>query len=93
MAKKAFVRAKLESLTVDRHQYKPYVTSLLPTNVYVEIEVPVDDVVDTFEVDGSNAMVLNLHGFTAVLSEVANVIDTMHDEYINKARKAGKVIV
>jgi hypothetical protein len=52
----------------------------------VEIEVSADQVLETTE----SLVVLNLDGFKAVLSKVADAVDEIHDEYVSKARRAGR---
>jgi hypothetical protein len=86
MPKKYFIRAKLESIAPQRQQYRPYLFDLHPQDVYVEIEVSADQVLETTE----SLVVLNLDGFKAVLSKVADAVDEIHDEYVSKARRAGR---
>lgn len=90
MAKKAFVRARLESLAPQRQQYRPYLFNLLPTDVYVEVEIDPDTVIETWAEGQGTAMVLNLDGFKALLTKLADAVDDVHDAYIIKARKSGK---
>jgi hypothetical protein len=72
-------------VTPQRQQYKPYTYELEFSNVEVELEVPSEGV----EKKGQT-VVLNLQGFTAVISQLCDAIDEMHDEYITRQRKAGK---
>lgn len=92
MAKKAYVRARVESLASQRLQYKPYGYNLLPSNLHVEIEIDPDSVVDTWEKDGEQHMVLNVEGFIALLGKLADGVDKLHEAYVVKARKGGQIV-
>ncbi len=83
------LRFRLESVSPQREQYKPYAYSLVSDNVYVEIDVSADVVVDK---DNSGDVVLNLEGFKVILSSLANAVEEVHEAHIVKARKLGKVV-
>jgi hypothetical protein len=83
---KTTIIAKLESVSPERQQYKPYMYNLLPQDVYVELELEPEQIAG----QDSEKIILNLDGFTAVLCQLADAIDEMHDGYVIKARKGGK---
>lgn len=88
MAKKDTVtlRFRIESIAPQRQQYRPYLFNLLPENTFLDIEVPAGGMIQ----DDGDFTVLNLEGFKAMLSSVADAVDEVHDAYVIKARKAGK---
>lgn len=86
MAKKYIVRAKLESVAPQRQQYRPYLFDLQPQDVYLELEMTPDQII---EQDGEKT-VINVEGFKAILASLADAVDQIHDAYVTKARKAGK---
>jgi hypothetical protein len=86
MAASVKITGKLRLLTPQRQQYKPYAYELEFDNVGVELEVPANGV----EKKGQE-IVLNLIGFTAVISQLCDAIDGMHDDYVNRQRRAGKI--
>jgi hypothetical protein len=73
------VRGQLKSIWPDRTQYKPYAYNLEMENVYVEIDVPDDDV-EEIEIGEEKGHVLTLNGMTCLLGTIADAIDGMHIE-------------
>lgn len=76
MPKKKMVIAQVTDLNVSRQQYKPYNYNLQPLNLYVEL--PLDD--DVVLQDGEQ-VVITLDGFTALLGKVATSLDEMHKQH------------
>ena len=76
MAKKKMVLAKIEDINASRQQYRPYLYKLTPVNLYVEL--PLDD--DIVLQDGEE-VVITLDGFTALLGKIATSLDAMHKQY------------
>jgi hypothetical protein len=74
--KETTIVAKLESVSSQRQQYKPYAYNLLPQDVYVEI--PIDPDYTTKTSDGS--LIISMNGFKAILSSLADAVDELHDE-------------
>src|SRR5512138_3331694 len=85
MAKKLIVRAKLESVAPQRQQYRPYLFNLQPEEVYLEMELAPDQIIE----QGDGKTVINVEGFKAILASLADAVDQVHDAYVVKARKAG----
>lgn len=82
----AKVLAKVERVTADRTNYKQYSPQLVFDDVYVEIEVPEDEMrLSTGVIGvGINGKILSLKGFTVLLDTVATAVDQMHSEYQRK---------
>ncbi len=87
MAKKTVVVCKLESVSPQRQQYKPYAFNALPQDVYLEIEIPPDGIVS----QSSGETVLNMEGFQAILSALADGVDEVHEAYVIRQRRTGKI--
>ena len=77
----AKVRGQLKSIWPDRTQYKPYAYNLEMDNVWVEVDVPAEDVKVINHIEGGESTkqtTLTLNGFTCLLSNIADAIDTLH---------------
>lgn len=79
----AMIRAKVESLSVDRHQYKPY-NAVLTFDPPLFIEIPVDTA--EVEEEKGGTIILTLDGFTAMITAYADALDRMHTDYQNRYR-------
>jgi len=76
MAKIKTIKAQVISMSPQRQQYRPYLYDLAPLNLYVEL--PLDD--DVVLQDGEQ-VVITLDGFTALLGKVATSLDEMHKQH------------
>ena len=73
----AKIRGQLKSIWPDRTQYKPYAYNLEMQDVFVEVDVPDEDLKTTMKGDITETT-LTLVGFTCLLSNIADAIDDMH---------------
>lgn len=82
------IRAKVESATPDRTQWKPYATTLTFDSpaVYVEIPVPAEHV--RKEKDGS--LTLSLAGWTIFLDGYATEVDKMNTRWTKSFQSPGQ---
>jgi hypothetical protein len=80
MAKVVTLRCKVTELNVSRTQYKPYSYMMVPENLFVEITVPADGVIDNK--DGT--LVVSMDGFSATLGVIADSLDSMHKQWESK---------
>ena len=82
------IRGQLKSIWPDRTQYKPYAYNLEMQNVYVDIDVPDEDVIlldhILLDKEGPDEYVLNLNGMTCLLGTIADAIDGMHVESLRQ---------
>jgi len=81
------IRAKLESATPDRTQYKPYSPTLTFENVYVEIPVPVEN---AMLVEKGGKIVLDVDGLAIILDVVATAIEKMNTKYTQSFQRPGQ---
>jgi len=75
------IRGQLKSIWPDRTQYKPYAYNLEMENVWVEIDIPKEDVTVTDHIEGGESTLqttLTLNGFTCLLGNIADAIDMLH---------------
>ena len=72
------IRAKLESVTPDRTQFKPYAPTLTFDNVYVDIPVPGDH----SKVEKGDKIVLTVDGMAVALDVVATAIEQMNERWM-----------
>jgi hypothetical protein len=70
------VLMKVESITVDRTQYKPYTSVLSGQELYVEISL---DDEDNLRKEGGKT-ILTTNGLAVMMSNVADAIDAVHEE-------------
>ena len=70
------VRLRVLEITSDRQQYKPYSHKLGADNLFVDVPLDEGEII----ADGKT-VVLTIDGFAAVLGEIADAIETMHEEY------------
>jgi len=73
----AKIRGQLKSIWPDRTQYKPYAYNLEMQDVFVEVDVPEDELKTTTKGDITETT-LTLNGFTCLLGNIADAIDTLH---------------
>jgi len=71
------IRGQLKSIWPDRTQYKPYAYNLEMQDVFVEVDVPEDELKTTMKGDITETT-LTLNGFTCLLGNIADAIDTLH---------------
>jgi hypothetical protein len=71
------IRAKIESATPDRTQWKPYSTTLTFDEVYVDIPVPADQVIE----EKGGKIVLTVDGVAVMLDVYLTAIDKMNEQY------------
>lgn len=76
MAKIKTIKAKVMSMSPQRQQYRPYLYELTPDNLWVELPIDPDTVLESGE-----TVVITLDGFTALLGKVATSLDEMHKQY------------
>lgn len=84
------VLGKVAWITAERINYKPYSPRLSFDNVYVEVEIPDEQIRQQQlypDVPDSNINILTLDGFTVLLNSVATSIDKMHSAYMREATK------
>ena len=80
MTKLRKIKAKVIDISPQRQQYRPYLYTLEPVNLYVEL--PLDD--DIVLQDGEE-VVITLDGFTALLGKIATSLDDIHKQYEYKS--------
>ena len=71
------IRGQLKSIWPDRTQYKPYAYNLEMQDVFVEVDVPEDELKTTTKGDITETT-LTLNGFTCLLGNIADAIDALH---------------
>ena len=71
------IRGQLKSIWPDRTQYKPYAYNLEMQDIFVEVDVPNEDLKTTTKGDITETT-LTLNGFTCLLGNIADAIDTLH---------------
>jgi len=82
----AKVRGQLKSIWPDRTQYKPYAYNLEMQDVFVEVDIPDENVTEGVEtwtdvngnVNERKSYTLDLNGMTCLLGSIADAIDEMH---------------
>jgi hypothetical protein len=80
------IRAKLESASPDRTQYKPYAPTLTFENVYVDIPVPAENVTP----EKGDKIVLDVDGLAITLDVVATAIEKMNTRWTQSFNKPGQ---
>ena len=80
------VRAKLESMTPDRTQWKPYSTTLTFDNVFVDIEVPAELV----SKEGSK-LILEADGVSVLIDVYATAIEEMNTRWTKSKQTPNKI--
>ena len=82
------IRAKVESATPDRTQWKPYATTLVfdAPAVYIEIPVPAEHVIER----KGDRVVLSLTGWTIFLDGYATEVDKMNTRWTQSFNKPGQ---
>lgn len=84
------IRFRIESLNPSRQQYKPYNYTLVPaTEVQVEMEVPNENVIEVNQKEGT--VVISVDGLATIIGKLCDGLDDMHDQYVMRQRKVGKV--
>lgn len=73
------IRARLVSVIPDRTQFKQYMPQFHFDKLYVTIPVPTSEA--SMPLGAGGEITLTLEGFTAMLSNVADAIDKMHEEW------------
>lgn len=81
------VRAKLESMTPDRTQWKPYSTTLTFEDVFVDIEVPAELV----NVEKGGAVVLDVNGVAVLLDVYTTAIEKMNERWTKSKSQPNKL--
>ena len=87
MGKVKHVRMKVEWMNSSRQQYKPYSYNLVPENLTVEIPLEEVHIIENTK-DG---MVIDLSGFSMLLSTIADSLDAMHDVHEEEQRARFRV--
>ena len=80
------IRARLESATPDRTQYKPYAPTLVFENVFVEIPVPAE----IAKLEKGDKSILDVDGLAITLDVVATAIEKMNTRYTQSFNKPGQ---
>jgi len=79
------IRAKIESATPDRTQYKPYATTLtFEDTLFIDIPVPAEHVIEQMK---GGQIVLSLEGWTIFLDEYATAVEKMNQRWVNSFNK------
>lgn len=71
------IRMKLEEVTASREQFKPYAYKLTGENIFVDVELPVDEIVET----GAKITVITPDGLATLMGKVSAAIQKMHNKY------------
>jgi hypothetical protein len=81
------IRAKVESATPDRTQWKPYSTTLTFDSpaVYIEIPVPAEHVRKE-----KDSLILSLEGWTIFLDGYATAVEKMNTRWQQSFNKPGQ---
>ncbi len=81
------IRAKVESATPDRTQWKPYATTLTFDSpaVYIEVPVPAEHVRKEKE-----GLVLSLEGWTIFLDGYATAVEKMNTRWTKSFQMPGQ---
>ncbi len=91
---KIIIRCKIETIqSPQRLQFKPYSYTLSPQETYLDIELEPDQLKEEVKSKDGNLMILNMDGFKAILSQLADAVDEVHNDYVMDMRKHGKVIL
>lgn len=82
------IRAKVESATPDRTQWKPYATTLVfdAPALYIEIPVPAEHVIER----KGERVVLSLTGWTIFLDGYTTEIDKMNTRWTKSFQTPGQ---
>jgi len=76
------IRAKVESASPERIQYKPYSTTLtFDDNLFIEIPIPAEHVIATAKGEKGGQVVLSLEGWTIFLDVYASVVEKMNEKW------------
>lgn len=67
--KTKMVRFQVAQINVDSNQYKPFAHTLLAENVFVDIPVDIDEVIDL-----GKQIVLTVDGLTSILLELGTAM-------------------
>lgn len=81
------LRANFRILSAQRQQYKPYAYELEFPGAVLEINLGDDEIRSE---DG--LLVINKDGFKAILSQLSDAVDEVHDAYVVKARRSGRIV-
>jgi hypothetical protein len=83
------IRAKVESASPERTQYKPYSTTLTFNEVWIEIPVPAEHVRKE-PGQGTTKFILTLEGWTIFLDIYASEVEKMHNKYLKSFQSPGQ---
>jgi hypothetical protein len=83
MAKVTTVKCKVMTMAPERTQYFPYKYELAPEDLFVEIAIPADAVIE----DKGGIVVVSMDGFSLMLGQVADSLDSMHKQW--EAKQTG----
>jgi len=77
------IAVKIESLMPDRTNYKQYSTKYAPDNLYVDVEIPDEEVREV-----ENQTILTERGLQILIGTLADVADDVEIEHLHsQARK------
>lgn len=79
------IRAKVESATPDRTQWKPYATTLSFDELYIDVPVPAQHVRKE-----KDKTILSLEGWTIFLDVYSTMINQMHARWTQSFTKPGQ---
>jgi len=78
-SKVVMIRAKVESATPDRTQWKPYAATLtFDDTLFIEIPIPVEHVV---EIAKGGQIILSLEGWTIFLDTYTSAVEKMNERW------------
>lgn len=81
------IRAKVESASPERTQFKPYSTTLtFDGSLFVDIPVPVEHVIEK----KGEKVVLSLEGWMIFLDVYTTEVEKMHARWIQSFQKPGQ---
>ncbi len=99
MSKASTIRLKLVELRPDPLQYKPYSPTLVPDEVYLDVELPKGMVTEREELKQMTSsgpsgvrvvipQVITLDGYKYLMALLADAVVEMHDERMKERAKA-----
>ena len=71
------IEVKIQTLMPDRTTYKQYGTTYQPENLYVEVEIPDEEVVEK----DSTRTTLTERGTQLLMSKLADIADTADEKF------------
>ena len=79
------IMISMEQLSPDRVQYKPYGLGYTPNHIYVEVTIPLEEVVRYYK--ETDEIVLTPRGAVMIADQLATAIEENYDEFRGRNKR------